>query len=174
MPEYQKINIENKEIKITNKVTFGNQYRVKFGIINIPNQFINNIAISNDKYEIKNEKILILLNKNDNAKTFHFKLEENIDKKKNFEMDKAFEKELTEFYYKFRNNYTFFYEHKKEIIQNYNRLFIEEKSPFESDVIPNYSISDELNKSDELEALIFKEENHDKDLKKKRNEKTIK
>ena len=174
LPEYQKINIENKEIKITNKVTFGNQYRVKFGIINIPNQFINNIAISNDKYEIKSEKLLILLNKNDNAKTFHFKLEENIDKKKNFEMDKAFEKELTEFYYKFRNNYTFFYEHKKEIIQNYNRLFIEEKSPFESDVIPNYSISDELNKSDELEALIFKEENHDKDLKKKRNDKTIK
>ena len=142
LPEYQKINIENQEIIIKNKVTFGNQYKVKFGIINIPNQFINNIEISNDKYEIKSEKLLILLDKNINPKTFHFKLEENIDKKKNFEMDKAFEKELTEFYNKFKNNYTFFYERKKEIIQNYNRLFIEEKSPFESNLKKEAEIDD--------------------------------
>ena len=61
-------------------------------------------------------------------------------------MDKDYEKELSEFYKEFENNYIQFYENKKRIIKKYSKLFKEEKSPFETNILTNFDISDDLNK----------------------------
>ena len=174
LPEFQKIKLEKSEAIIKRKVTFGNKYRVKFGIINIPNQDFNNIEQSSNKYEAKSEKILTLLNKNDVKKTFYFKLEQNIEEKKDFEIDKTFEQKLSDFYNKYKDDYNKFYYNRNQIIKDYPELFHDEESSFESNNISNFDIIDKLNKNDEFESLISKENNNDINLMIERSDKIIK
>ena len=174
LPEFKKIKLENSEALIKRKVTFGNKYRVKFGIINIPNQDSNNSEQSSNKCEAKSEKILTLLNKNGVKKTFHFKLEQNIEEKKDFEMDKTFEQKLSDFYNKYKNNYNKFYYNRNQIIKGYQELFQDEESSFESNIISNIDINNKLNKNDEFESLISKENSNNINLMNKGSDTIIK
>ena len=146
LPKYQTIIIGNDKVLINRKMTFGNNYKVKFGIINIPKQFGLSNDFNNNNNEIKSEKLLILLNKNNSKKILRFQLKKDFETKQEFRMDKDYEQELSEFYKEFENNYIQFYENKKRIIKKYSKLFKEEKSPFETNILTNFDISDDLNK----------------------------
>ena len=103
----------NNELLIDNPDTFGNNYREKFGIINIPKQIefsnnnnkINNI-ISNqikDKQgqnKIRSRKILILIKNNGVKKILNFKLAE----KKRIKSLLKWRKVLKGNYHVFMNN----------------------------------------------------------------------
>ena len=175
LPKSQKIIIEKNEVLIDKKVTFGNNYKIKFGIINIPKQIeLFKDFKKCDNNEIKSEKILILLNKDKSKKMLHFQLNKDFEKKQEFKMDKDYENELSEFYNEFKNNYTQFYENKKQIIIKYSKLFKEEKSPFQTNILTNYDISDDFNQSNEFENLLSHESNYDKIIKKQRKDKVMK
>ena len=175
LPKSQKIIIDKEEVYIDRKVTFGNNYKEKFGIINIPKQ----VELSKDfkncnNNEIKSEKILILLNKNKSQKMLNFQLNYNYEKKQEFKMDKDYENKLSEFFNEFKNNYAQFYENKKQIIKKYSKLFKEEKSPFQTDILTNYDIYDDINQSNEFENLLSDEPNYNKNIKKQSKDKVTK
>ena len=170
LPKTQKIMIDNNnELLIDNPDTFGNNYREKFGIINIPKQIefsnnnnkINNI-ISNqikDKQgqnKIRSRKILILIKNNGVKKILNFKLAEKKKNKKPFKMEQSFERELSCFYEQYKDNYKDFYNNKSKITNNYKLLFNEEKSSFAMEtILMDLSLFNDSQKSYDSKDMIM-------------------
>ena len=162
LPDIQEICLDNKnKVKIENPDTFGNNFKEKFGIINIPKQpyFSKNKIIDLNKIntkninKIKSKKILILINKNNDKRELYFKLTKKLEQKYDFKLDLNYEEKLSDFYKEYKNNLTDFFHHRDLIIKKYDTLFKEEKSAFSEFITMNLNLSDLSNDSNNYNKL---------------------